>query len=106
MSVIKTLDELMAMPIGSEVYRVENNDVIKYKIACHYPSEYLESVLITFGTNDGCSKWISKIHIETGRMFTEYDESVDKLLLDMEADIKSVRNIYKSKSTKLQEKAQ
>ena len=92
---IETFEQLCAMPIGSEVYKVESNDVRRYKIACSYPSHALKAILITYGTNEGCSKWISETHIKTGKMFLSYDSAVDKLIEDMQSDLEAVKRIYK-----------
>ncbi|MBB6109725.1 hypothetical protein SAMN05421821_105142 [Mucilaginibacter lappiensis] len=91
---VKSIQQLMNLPIGSEVHKVENNDVRRYVIACHYPdkSNTIKSVLLTYGTSDYANKWISQITI--GKLYLDRRSAVQRLISDMESDLEAVKRLY------------
>lgn len=93
-SLIESIEQLAAMPYASEVYTIEKNDVRSYKVIGLYPTKSFTAVLLTYGTNEGCSRWISKMHIESRRFFTDYQDAVKSLVTIMEADLEAVKRIY------------
>lgn len=93
-SKIKTLDELKALSIGSEVYLVEKNEVYKYTICCHHPNKNLELVLISYGTNQGCTKWLGEFGVTITKIYTDHTEAVNRLISDIESDLEAIKRIY------------
>ena len=94
---IKSLEELKALPIGSQIYIVQNSDVRSYTICCHHPNPAIDSVLISYGTGDSCSKWVGKTRAEHGNIYVDYKIAVNRLIADLESDLEAVKRIYLKK---------
>lgn len=85
---------ILSNSIGKKIYLIENNDVRGYTIVANHPSPHLKSVCISYGTNDGCTKWLGEHAAKTKDIFGDYQSAVKCLIGKMEEDLRAVKEIY------------
>ena len=90
-------EEFKQLQPGATVHKVEHNDVREYKIVGKYPSKSVQSIMITCGTNEGCSKWINEFSFNDRKLYKTRESAVDRLVKDMESDLEAVKRIYQNK---------